>query len=559
MDDFDDRGSLEVEVASSHPDIASVQYVGDTKDFSPNTNWTGSFNLTARFLGYTQCAYGLAKLLLANNVALQLGLFVTGCSPGGGGSNLWTYILGGNLHLSVTMTFLSTLAAFAMMPFWTMTLGRLIFAEGHIIVPYRNIATLAGGLVIPLMVGLLIRRLFPRVADCLAKALKPLAGIFICVIVVFGIYANLYMLQLLDTMVLLSATCLVLLGYAFGGVAAALMRQSWPDALTIAVETGIQNTGIAIFILRVTLEQPEADINTVVPLRIDEIRGRRMAIFDKEYKRQQALIPRLEKIEVTYEELNDEKVTLIMNKGISTPYNCAQHINEQLLKRSVVAEVNGEVWDMHRAITTDCTLKLLHMKPEDLHQATLVNKAFWRSCSFLLGAVVESTFQDEISVCLHSFPPANVRSGSFVYDVQLNLKDWVPSQNDLRQIAAAFQKFVRQDHIFQRLDVDSSVALKMFEDNAFKTEQIPHIATKSSTGRSITVYRVGDHIDISRGPMIASSSLVGRCSIPAIHKLNSKLYRFQGVALPSEIHINHFAFGILESRARKLAKSCKDT
>jgi sodium/bile acid cotransporter 3/5 len=86
---------------------------------------------------------------------------------------LWTYILGGNIHLSVTMTFLSTLAAFgmkyvlrlltfysnyfhkcaAMMPFWTMTLGRLIFADGHIVVPYRNIATLAGGLVIPLMVS----------------------------------------------------------------------------------------------------------------------------------------------------------------------------------------------------------------------------------------------------------------------------------------------------------------------------------------------------------------------------------------------------------------------
>lgn len=66
----------------------------------------------------------------------------------------------------------------------------------------------------------------------------------------------------------MSATCLVLLGYTFGGMAAAIMRQSWPDALTIAVETGIQNTGIAIFILRVTLEQPEADINTVVPVAV---------------------------------------------------------------------------------------------------------------------------------------------------------------------------------------------------------------------------------------------------------------------------------------------------
>jgi solute carrier family 10 (sodium/bile acid cotransporter), member 3/5 len=54
----------------------------------------------------------LAKLLLAHNAALQLGLFVTGCSPGGGASNMWTYVLGGNLNLSITMTCLSTLAAF---------------------------------------------------------------------------------------------------------------------------------------------------------------------------------------------------------------------------------------------------------------------------------------------------------------------------------------------------------------------------------------------------------------------------------------------------------------
>lgn len=54
MQDFDDRGFLEVEVKSIYPEIASVQYVGNSNDFSPNTNWTGSFNLTAKFLGYSQ-------------------------------------------------------------------------------------------------------------------------------------------------------------------------------------------------------------------------------------------------------------------------------------------------------------------------------------------------------------------------------------------------------------------------------------------------------------------------------------------------------------------------
>nr|CAG4647246.1 EOG090X0A3R [Megafenestra aurita]SVE92533.1 EOG090X0A3R [Megafenestra aurita] len=311
------------------------------------------------------------------------------------------------------------------------------------------------------------------------------------------------------------------------------------------------NHHVKLFYSRRLSTLSNVQVSQTNKLSINEIREKRLSIFDKELKRQQALITRLEKIEVSFKGLNNESTTLIMNKGVSTPFNCAQHINELLTKQSVVAEINGEVWDMHRPIPSDCTLKLLHMKAEDPQQASLVNKTFWRSCSFLLGAVIENSFEDDVPAVLHSFPPANVRSGSFVHDVYLNLESWVPTQNDLRKIAATFQKFIRNNMIFQRLDIDSTLALKMFEDNVFKAEQIPHIATKSNSGQSVTVYRVGDHIDISRGPMIASTSLVGRCSIASVHKLESGIYRFQGVALPSDIYINHFAFGILESRARK--------
>ena len=41
----------------------------------------------------------------------QLGLFTLGTCPGGGNSNLWALLLGADVNLSVTMTFVSTLAA----------------------------------------------------------------------------------------------------------------------------------------------------------------------------------------------------------------------------------------------------------------------------------------------------------------------------------------------------------------------------------------------------------------------------------------------------------------
>ena len=54
----------------------------------------------------------------STHAPMQLGLFVTGCSPGGGASNIWTVMFGGNLDLSITMTAISTFAAFFMMPAW---------------------------------------------------------------------------------------------------------------------------------------------------------------------------------------------------------------------------------------------------------------------------------------------------------------------------------------------------------------------------------------------------------------------------------------------------------
>ncbi|VEL18402.1 unnamed protein product [Protopolystoma xenopodis] len=39
------------------------------------------------------------------------GLLTIGCSPGGGGSNIWTLLLGGDINLSMVMTFISSVTA----------------------------------------------------------------------------------------------------------------------------------------------------------------------------------------------------------------------------------------------------------------------------------------------------------------------------------------------------------------------------------------------------------------------------------------------------------------
>lgn len=149
-----------------------------------------------QFIFMPLTAFGLGLVLFPTSHEMALGLFFTGISPGGGASNMWTLILGGNINLSIAMTTISTVAAFGMMPLWIFTLGRLIFDRANLGVPYWKIATMAIGLVIPLAIGLLIQKLFPRVARFLVRVLKPVSMILILFIIVFAIITNFYIFQL---------------------------------------------------------------------------------------------------------------------------------------------------------------------------------------------------------------------------------------------------------------------------------------------------------------------------------------------------------------------------
>uniref|UniRef100_A0A1L8DS18 Large ribosomal subunit protein mL39 n=2 Tax=Nyssomyia neivai TaxID=330878 RepID=A0A1L8DS18_9DIPT len=283
-----------------------------------------------------------------------------------------------------------------------------------------------------------------------------------------------------------------------------------------------------------------------------EISRRRSELFSAEKKAQKEKIGRIERIEVRYLGLPQD-TTLMMNKGMSTPYNCAQHLSEFHCKRSALALIDGNTpWDMHRPLPDSCTLQLLTFTSPDPHA---VNRAFWRTCSFLLGAVLSSTFKDIAQLQLHSFPSPNYRSGSFIYDVSLAQHDWTPTLQELKTLSAEMVKLAARDLPIERLEVSHELAREIFQENPFKSQQIPNIAQKNE-GR-VVIYRVGEHVDISRGPMVTSTRHIGRCTIASAHPVgqlddSQALYRFQGVALPPDFIVNHVAFGILENRAKKL-------
>lgn len=149
-----------------------------------------------QFIFMPLMSYGLGHILFADKPELALGLFFTGVSPGGGASNMWALLLGANINLSIAMTTISTLLAFAMMPLWIFTLGRTIFDRANLGIPYRNIMSSAVGLIVPLLIGILIQKYMPRTARLLVRIIKPFSLFLILFIVIFAIITNLYLFSL---------------------------------------------------------------------------------------------------------------------------------------------------------------------------------------------------------------------------------------------------------------------------------------------------------------------------------------------------------------------------
>jgi hypothetical protein len=119
-------------------------------------------------------SYALTKIFRFDH-ATSLGLISTASSPGGGSSNIFTALLAGDVDLSVTMTFLSTIFSFGTFPFWLWLLGRGHVDFTKIQFPWWSMLLSTFTLFLPALTGFLLRRYRPVVAHRIGRYLNPIA------------------------------------------------------------------------------------------------------------------------------------------------------------------------------------------------------------------------------------------------------------------------------------------------------------------------------------------------------------------------------------------------
>ncbi|XP_051870673.1 39S ribosomal protein L39, mitochondrial [Pristis pectinata] len=285
-----------------------------------------------------------------------------------------------------------------------------------------------------------------------------------------------------------------------------------------------------------------------------ELLQKRSKLFDQEKARQQALVPRIEKIEVKHVGRPEPGAVFIMNKGLSTPYNCAMHISNWCVRRSILALVDGEVWDMYKPLDKSCDIQFLTFTDEN---PEVVNQAYWRSCAMMMGYVLETAFKDEYAVELIRAPEVAVIAGAFCYDVILDsrLDDWKPSEENLRSLTQEAHRLIHNDLPFESLEVSPNVAAEIFKENKHKLVAIEEQASLHPK-KLVKLYRCGDFVDVSDGPHISRTGVCSQYEITAAHNLSTSRpgleRRFQGISLPLQLKTLFSVWGRLRQRSQKL-------
>lgn len=173
--------------------------------------------------------------------ALAVGVILVGCAPGGTASNVVAYLAKGDVALSVAMTSVSTLLSPLVTPILTKYLaGQYMPVDAPAMA--KSIMMIV---FIPVVLGLIVRRLMPRFVATVLPALPWMSvlGISYAVLGLVGASSE----RILSGGLLVLAVVIVhnALGLGLGYGVARISGVGESAARTTAIEVGMQNSGLA--------------------------------------------------------------------------------------------------------------------------------------------------------------------------------------------------------------------------------------------------------------------------------------------------------------------------
>ncbi len=196
----------------------------------------------------------LIVIIIQPYPSMALGMIMVAACPGGNISNFMSLVSRGNIALSVTLTAIASIVAIVLTPvnfaFWAGLYGPTDDMLRQINLDFwgafKTIITILG---IPIILGMLFRYKFSKIAIKIHPFMHYTSLLIFAAIVILAFTANFDLfvskIYLVLFIVFLHNGVALLAGYQMGN----LFKLPKQDRRTLAIETGIQNSGLGLVLI----------------------------------------------------------------------------------------------------------------------------------------------------------------------------------------------------------------------------------------------------------------------------------------------------------------------
>lgn len=226
----------------------------------------------------------------------------------------------------------------------------------------------------------------------------------------------------------------------------------------------------------------------------------------------------------------------------------AASISEGLARTALAIEVNGEVCDLARPITSNAAIKILTWNDEK------GKSAFWHSSAHLLAEALEALYP---GVKFGIGPP--IENG-FYYDVDLGDRPF--GEDNLAAIEAKMKELAKNENAYVRKEISKAEALDYFirKNDPYKIELI-----KDLEDGKITFYQQGNFVDLCRGPHIPNTGAIKAVKLLNVagaywrgDEKNKMLTRIYGITFPKQKELEEYLHVLEEAKKRDHRKLGKE-
>lgn len=224
-----------------------------------------------------------------------------------------------------------------------------------------------------------------------------------------------------------------------------------------------------------------------------------------------------------------------------TGLQIAERLSAQLAREVLACSVNGNIVELNRPLTEDCTLKLLKWDDEE------GKHAFWHTSAHLMAEAMQELWPGT------QFGIGPAIEKGFYYDV-MPPEGVTITEADFAKIENKMHELVQKKEPLVRKSISKTDALNFFEQHGqhYKNELIADLADGT-----ITTYTQGNYTDLCRGPHLLNTAPIKAIKIMAVSSAywrgdekRPQMTRVYGVSFPKKKMLDEYLQLLEEAKRR---------